>query len=42
MPVDSMSIRLTIGIVQILVTPGSSAAAPASLRIRSSVMPGRH
>ena len=31
-----------IGIVQMLVTPGSSAAALISVRRRSSVIPGRH
>ncbi len=34
--------RLMIGIVQMLVTPGSSAACPSSARSCSSVNPARH
>ena len=42
MPVVSMSIRLMIGIVQIVDTPGNCAALLISERSRPSVMPGRH
>ena len=41
-PVVSMSMRLMMGIVQMLETPGRRTARPISARRRSSVMPGRH
>ena len=41
-PVVNMSIRLMIGIVQMLDTPGICTARPSSARRRSIVMPGRH
>jgi hypothetical protein len=41
MPVVSMSIRLMIGIVQIVETPGNWTAALISARSRSTLMPGR-
>src|SRR5258708_2927993 len=37
-----MSMRLMIGIVQMFVTPGSSAACPSSVLRVSSVTPVRH
>jgi hypothetical protein len=42
MPVVSMLMRLMIGCVQILDTPGIVAAASSSPMIRSRVIPGRH
>ena len=41
-PVDNMSMRLMIGIVQIVDTPGSCTAFVISPRSFSSVMPARH
>ena len=37
-----MSIRLMIGIVQMVETPGNCTAALISARKRSNVIPGRH
>ena len=42
MPVDSMSMRALIGIVQALLTPGKSSALFMSETSWSTVMPGRH
>src|SRR6267154_5357847 len=42
MPVDSMSIRALIGIVQALLTPGNSKALFISDTSWSTVIPGRH
>ena len=42
MPVVSMLIRLMIGWVQILETPGIVAATSSSVMIRSRVIPRRH
>jgi hypothetical protein len=42
MPVDSMSVRALIGIVQALATPGNCSALSISAISVSVVMPGRH
>jgi hypothetical protein len=42
MPVDSMSMRARIGIVQALDTPGNCSAASISALRLSTVTPGRH
>ena len=42
MPVVNMSMRLMMGIVQMLETPGSCTARPISARSPSSVIPDRH
>jgi hypothetical protein len=42
MPVDSMSVRALIGIVQALATPGNCSALSSSAMSVSVVMPGRH
>ncbi len=42
MPVDSMSMRALIGIVQALETPGNCSALSISAMRPSSVSPGRH
>ena len=41
MPVDSMSMRVLMGMVQALVTPGNRMARFISSVSRSGVMPGR-
>ena len=42
MPVDSMSMRARIGIVQLFDTPGNCSALSSSAISLSVVMPGRH
>jgi hypothetical protein len=42
MPVESMSMRALIGIVQALETPGNCSALSISAISLSTVMPGRH
>src|SRR5215475_14491705 len=42
MPVDSMSMRALIGMVQALDTPGNWSALSISAISLSTVMPGRH
>ncbi len=42
MPVDSMSMRARIGIVQLFDTPGNCSALSISAISLSVVMPGRH
>ena len=42
MPVDSMSMRALIGMVQALLTPGRRSASSISAMQLSIVMPGRH
>jgi hypothetical protein len=42
MPVDSMSVRALMGIVQALATPGNCSALSISEISLSVVMPGRH
>jgi hypothetical protein len=42
MPVDSMSMRALIGMVQELATPGNCSALSISAISLSMVMPGRH
>src|SRR5262249_34632083 len=42
MPVESMSIRALIGMVQALLTPGNCSALSISAISLSAVMPGRH
>ena len=41
-PVESMSMRVLIGMVQALVTPGRRTVASSSANSRATVMPGRH